>query len=105
GELASTRTDIVERSSDLIGGCGDDAAPGDPVFFLAGLLLVILMIVKEESYRALERRCFPQIADGTRAVEELTLELGGYSVPAHDQRRAQALRDLLFFLGERRAVF
>jgi hypothetical protein len=63
------------------------------------------MIVKEASYRALERRCLLKITDGTGAVEELPLELGGYSIPAHDHGRAQALQDLLVFLGERRAVF
>jgi len=60
------------------------------------------MIVKEASYRALERHCLLQIADGTRAVEELPLELRGYGIPAHDQGRAQALQDLLVFLCKRR---
>jgi hypothetical protein len=63
------------------------------------------MIVKEASYRALERRCLLQITDGTGAVEELPLELRGYGIPAHDQGRAQALQDLLVFLGKRRTVF
>jgi len=62
------------------------------------------MIVKEASYRALERRCLLQITHGTGAVEELPLELRGHSVPAHDHRRAQALQDLLVFLGKRHAV-
>ena len=58
------------------------------------------MIVKEASYPSLERRCLLQITDGTGAVEELSLELRGDGIPAHKHGGAQALQDLLFFLGK-----
>src|SRR6266511_1589677 len=58
------------------------------------------MIVKEASYLSLEWRRLLQIADGTGAVEELPLELRGNSIPAHKHGRAQALQNLLFFLGK-----
>jgi hypothetical protein len=41
-----------------------------------------------------------QITDGTGAVEELPLELRGKGIPAHKHGRAQALQNLLFFLGK-----
>jgi hypothetical protein len=63
-------------------------------------LLVILICVKEASYPSLERRCLLQITDGTGAVEELPLELRGNGIPAHKHGRAQALQNLLFFLGK-----
>jgi len=58
------------------------------------------MIVKEASYPSFERRCLLQITDGTGAVEELPLELRGNGIPAHKHGRAQALQNLLFFLGK-----
>jgi|SRR5947207_5669970 len=58
------------------------------------------MIVKEASYPSLERRCLLQITDGTGAVEELPLKLRGDGIPAHKHGRAQALQNLLFFLGK-----
>jgi hypothetical protein len=67
---------------------------------LTRFLLVILMIVKEASYLSLERRRLLQVTDGTGAVEELPLELRGDSIPAHEHSRAQALQNLLFFLGK-----
>src|SRR4029453_7217131 len=67
---------------------------------LIRFLPVILMIGKEASYLSLERRCLLQIPDGTGAVEELPLELRGNGIPAHKHGRAQALQNLLFFLGE-----
>jgi hypothetical protein len=67
---------------------------------LVRFLLVILMIVKEASYLSLERRCLLQITDAAGAVEELPLELRGNSIPPHKHGRAQALPNLLLFLGE-----
>jgi hypothetical protein len=67
-------------------------------------LPVILMIVKEPSYLSLEWRRLLQVPDGTGAVEELPLELRGNSIPAHKHGRAQALQNLLFFLGEGSSV-
>src|SRR6266498_5284983 len=58
------------------------------------------MIVKEASYLSLERRCLLQIPDCTGAVEELPLELRGNGIPTHKHGRAQALQNLLFFLGK-----
>jgi hypothetical protein len=65
--------------------------------------LVILMIVKEASYPLLEC-CLPQLPDAAGALEELSLQLHGNSIPAHKHGRAQALQDLLFFLGKGRTV-
>jgi len=62
------------------------------------------MIVKEPSYLSLEWRRLLQVPDGTGAVEELPLELRGNSIPAHKHGRAQALQNLLFFLGEGSSV-
>ena len=58
------------------------------------------MIVKEASYPSLERRCLLQITDAAGAVEELPLEFRGNGIPAHKHGRAQALQNLLFFLGK-----
>ena len=58
------------------------------------------MIVKEASYPSLERRCLLQITDGTSTVEKLSLELRGNGIPAHKHGGAQALQNLLFFLGK-----
>ena len=58
------------------------------------------MIVKEASYPSLERRCLLQITHGAGAVEELPLELRGNGIPAHKHGGAQALQNLLFFLGK-----
>src|SRR5205085_8777301 len=41
-----------------------------------------------------------QIVEGTGAVEELPLELGGNRIPAHEQGGAQTLQNSLFFLSE-----
>src|SRR5260370_33277104 len=67
---------------------------------LTRFLRVILMIVKEASYLSLQRRGLLQIPDCTGAVEELALELRGNGVPAQKHGCAQALQNLLFFLGQ-----
>jgi hypothetical protein len=58
------------------------------------------MIVKEASYLSLEWRRLLQITDAAGAVEELPLELRRNGIPAHKHGRAQALQNLLFFLGK-----
>ena len=58
------------------------------------------MIVKEASYPSLQWRCLLQITDAAGAVEELPLEFRGNGIPAHKHGRAQALQNLLFFLGK-----
>ena len=58
------------------------------------------MIVKETSYPSLQWRCLLQITDAAGAVEELPLEFRGNGIPAHKHGRAQALQNLLFFLGK-----
>jgi hypothetical protein len=57
------------------------------------------MVVKEASYPFLEC-CLPQITDAAGALEELPLELRGNGMPARKHGRAQALQNLLFFLGK-----
>jgi hypothetical protein len=64
------------------------------------MLLVVLMIVKEAGYLPFQRGRLQQIAEGAGAVEELPLQFGGNSIPAHEHGRAQAPQDLLFFIGE-----
>src|SRR4029453_143342 len=58
------------------------------------------LFVKEASYPSLERRRLLQITDAAGAVEELPLELRRNGIPAHKHGRAQALQNLLFFLGK-----
>jgi hypothetical protein len=58
------------------------------------------MIVKEASNLPFQRDGLLQITESGGAFEELPLQLRGNRVPAHEQGRAQAPQDFLFFLGK-----
>jgi hypothetical protein len=58
------------------------------------------MIVKKASDLAFQQRCLLQMTDGTRAVEEFPLKLGGDGIPLHDHRCPQAPQNQLLFLDE-----
>src|ERR1051326_6602281 len=58
------------------------------------------MLVQEAGDLPPQRGDVGQVADGTRTIEELSLQLFRYGVPLHDDRRSQAAKNVLFRGGE-----
>jgi hypothetical protein len=58
------------------------------------------MLVQEAGHLLLECACLQQLSHGTGIVEKLPLQLRRKRVPLHDNRRAEAPKNVPFFLGQ-----
>src|SRR6185437_898757 len=57
----------------------------------------ILVLVQKSGDLPAERRCLPQLSDGSGGIEDLPLQRRRQGVPLHDNRRPKTAQNLLFF--------